>query len=211
MGHAESEGVRGQTTIWLARHGEAANPRQLLYGRLPRVRLSTEGERQAHALGLFLARRPLAAIYSSPMLRARKTALAIQEHHPRLPVRLTRDLNEVGTSWDGHPLADLDRIGWDFYGNRRAPLDETAEDIRDRMRRWVRRTLVRHAGRDVAGVSHGDPLLILLADLRGLPLELSTFRPREYIPTASLFRLTFAEDGSLVDDEMLVPHAEAAA
>ena len=31
------------TTVWLARHGEAHNPGGLLYGRLPRVRLTPEG------------------------------------------------------------------------------------------------------------------------------------------------------------------------
>ena len=65
------------TTVWLARHGEAHNPSELLYGRLPRVRLSPEGRRQAQALADFLAPRPLAAIYSSPMLRARRTADAV--------------------------------------------------------------------------------------------------------------------------------------
>ncbi len=200
-----------ETTIWLARHGEVHNPRQLLYGRLPRMRLSTEGERQARAVGEFLADRPLAGIYSSPMLRARKTAAAVAQYHTDLPVHLTRDLIEVGTSWDGHPLSDLDRIGWDFYTHRRAPRDETMQAIRDRMRRWVKRMLRRYPGREVAGVSHGDPLLILLGDLRGLPLELTKIRPVEYIPTASVFRLSFDGRGMFRDADMFVPHAEAAA
>ena len=52
------------TTIWLARHGEVHNPGNVLYGRLPRMRLTPEGRRQAQALADFLAPRKLAAIES---------------------------------------------------------------------------------------------------------------------------------------------------
>src|ERR1700694_4393289 len=93
------------TTVWLARHGEAHNPAELLYGRLPRVRLTPEGRRQAHALADFLAPRPLAAIYSSPMLRARRTAEAVLATRADVArVRLDTDLQEVRNSWEGQPL-----------------------------------------------------------------------------------------------------------
>lgn len=38
------------TTVWLARHGEVHNPKQVFYGRLPRMGLSPAGRRQAEAL-----------------------------------------------------------------------------------------------------------------------------------------------------------------
>src|SRR5438477_10051193 len=101
------------TTIWLARHGEAHNPAELLYGRLPRVRLSPEGRRQAQALASFLAPRPLVAIYSSPMLRARGTAQAVLASRSDVArVRIDSDLQEVRTSWQGEPLHVLEQIGW---------------------------------------------------------------------------------------------------
>ena len=84
-----TDGTRG-TTIWLARHGEVHNPSNLLYGRLPRMDLSPEGRRQAQALDDFLAERPLAAIYSSPMLRARRTAEIILRVAPRSRARAYR-------------------------------------------------------------------------------------------------------------------------
>ena len=96
------------TTVWLARHGEVHNPAELLYGRLPRMRLSPEGQRQARKLAEFLAPRPLAAIYSSPLLRARRTAAAILERQPGLGrVRIDADLIEVRTRWQGEPLQAL--------------------------------------------------------------------------------------------------------
>ena len=45
------------TTIWLARHGEVHNPTNVLYGRLPRVDLTPEGRRQAHAIAEWLRKR----------------------------------------------------------------------------------------------------------------------------------------------------------
>jgi broad specificity phosphatase PhoE len=200
------------TTIWLARHGEAHNPAALLYGRLPRVRLTAEGRRQAQALADFLAPRPLAAIYSSPMLRARRTAEAVFATRPELPrIRIDSDLQEVRTGWQGQPLQALEKIDWDFYGHPRKTDDDTLQTIRDRMMRWLNRMLRRHAGSEVLGVSHGDPVLILAGTLRGLPLLPDRIFPRPYIPTGCLYRLRFDAQGDCREVEFLVPHAQAAA
>jgi broad specificity phosphatase PhoE len=200
------------TTIWLARHGEAHNPRELLYGRLPRVRLTPEGRRQAHALANFLAPRPLAAIYSSPMLRARRTAEAVLATRADVSrIRIDSDLQEVRNSWEGQPLRTLEEINYEIYGNPRSPDDESMQMIHDRMQRWLERVLRRHTGADVLGVSHGDPVLILAGALRGLPLVPERIFPRPYIATGCVYRLRFDAQGKCREVEFLVPHAQAAA
>jgi broad specificity phosphatase PhoE len=200
------------TTVWLARHGEAHNPSGVLYGRLPRVRLTPEGRRQAQALADYLAPRPLAAIYSSPMLRARRTAEVVLAAHPKLArVRLDADLQEIRTGWQGEPLASLQRINWDFYAHPRSPDDESLQTIRDRMLRWVHRAVRRHAGAEVVGVSHGDPILILTGCLKGLPLEPEHIFPRPYIGTGALFRMLFDASGNCHDIQLIAPRTEAAA
>jgi len=200
------------TTIWLARHGEAHNPSELLYGRLPRVRLSPEGRRQAQALADFLAPRSLAAVYSSPMLRARRTAEAVLARRTDLTrIRIDSDLQEVHTGWQGEPLNTLEQIDWDFYGHPRGADDESIQMIHERMQRWLTRVLRRHAGAEVLGVSHGDPVLILAGALRGLPLLAERIFPRPYIATGSLHRLRFDAQGRCRDVEFLVPHQQAAA
>lgn len=62
--------------IVLVRHGETAwNAEERLQGQLmPGPCLTERGQRQAQALGERLAREPLAALYSSDLLRARETA-----------------------------------------------------------------------------------------------------------------------------------------
>ncbi|HEV7661933.1 MAG TPA: histidine phosphatase family protein [Chloroflexota bacterium] len=192
------------TTVWLARHGEVHNPGNVLYGRLPRMRLTPRGQAEAQRIADFVAQRPLAAVYSSPMLRARKTADRILRGHSELRrVRLDVDLQEVRTGWQGEPLASLEEIDWDFYANPRHCTDESLETINARMQRWLKRVLRRHAGEEVVGVSHGDPILILTGVLRGLPLQQQHLFPRPYIHTGALYRLQFAADGSCLDVQLL--------
>lgn len=200
------------TTIWLARHAEVHNPGQILYGRLPRMGLSPEGQRQARALGQFLEDRPLAAIYSSPMLRARRTAETILAAHPELRrIRLSSDLLEIRSGWQGEPLVALEAIDWDLYTHPRDDADETLQMIYARMLRWLKRMLRRHAGSEVVGVSHGDPILILTGALRGLPLDPQHIFPRPYIDPASLYELRFDSQNQCDQVQLHVPHAEAAA
>jgi broad specificity phosphatase PhoE len=200
------------TTVWLARHGEVHNPNALLYGRMPRMQLSREGRRQAQALADFLDPHPLAAIYSSPMLRARTTADYILRSHADVGrVRIDSDLQEVRTGWQGEPLEALERIDWDLYLHPRGSDDESLFVIQARMLRWLRRMLRRHAGAEVLGVSHGDPILILAGTLRGLPLDPASMFPRPYIETGALYRLAFDADGKCHEVDLLVPHAEVAA
>jgi broad specificity phosphatase PhoE len=194
------------TTIWLARHGEVHNPGQVLYGRLPRMQLSPAGRREARALADFLGPRPLAAVYSSPMLRARRTASIVLAGHPQLQrVRLDADLQEVQTGWQGQPLDALERINFDFYAHPLGAADESLHMIHDRMQRWLRRMLRRHAGSEVVGVSHGDPILILAGTLAGLRLDPRSIFPQPYIPTGVVYRLRFDSAGSCRDVQLLVP------
>jgi probable phosphoglycerate mutase len=176
------------------------------------MRLTTEGQRQAQALADLLAPRPLAAIYSSPMLRARRTAQMILASHPELArVRIDANLHEIQTGWQGEPLTALERINWDFYAHPRAADDESLQMIHDRMLRRLKRMLTRHAGSEVVGVSHGDPILILAGTLQGLPLVPDRIFPRPYIETGAVYRLRFDADGACREVQLLVPHQQAAA
>ncbi len=212
MIHRAERTAEGGTTVWLARHGEVHNPNNILYGRLPRIGLTAEGRRQAQALADYLRPMRIQAIYSSPMLRARKTAEVILRAHPELGhVRQDANLTEVKTGWEGEPLADLEQIDWDFYTHPRQPGDDSLEAIKTRMENWLSTVLHRHAGGEVVGVSHGDPILILVGTLSGLKLEPREIFPRPYIEPGVLYRISFDAHGSFRDLELLVPHAAEAA
>jgi broad specificity phosphatase PhoE len=62
------------TIVHLVRHGAVANPRQVLYGRIPGYHLSEDGRIQAKAVADFLAGRDVVTVRSSPLERAVETA-----------------------------------------------------------------------------------------------------------------------------------------
>ncbi len=95
--------------IYLVRHGETVwNAEGRLCGSSD-IPLSDRGCRQAELLAERLRDVPLAAVYSSPLLRARQTAEAIAKPH-RLPVGLVFELREIDYGdWEGMAVAELAR------------------------------------------------------------------------------------------------------
>src|SRR5256885_9421063 len=80
------------TLVLLVRHGVTPTTGRLLAGRPRGLHLSEEGRRQAEALAGRLAAAPkIAAIYSSPLERARETVAPLAQAR-RLAQRLERGL-----------------------------------------------------------------------------------------------------------------------
>jgi broad specificity phosphatase PhoE len=185
-----------KTTIILVRHADVHNPNDIVYGRLPRFRLSAVGEAEARRTAAALRDTPLVALYSSPQLRARQTARIIAAQHPHLEVHVTRLLAEVLTGWEGRPNAEMAARGFNFYDPLHRPADESLEDIARRLVRWIALMLRRHPGAVVAGVSHGDPLMIARLLFSGQALTLANLRRQEEYPTkGSITRLVFESGG----------------
>ena len=63
-----------RSVVHLVRHGEVANPRGVLYGRIPGFQLSEDGRLMAKAAADFLAGRDVTVLMSSPLERAVQTA-----------------------------------------------------------------------------------------------------------------------------------------
>src|SRR2546422_8923904 len=82
------------TLVLLVRHGVTPTTGRLLAGRRRGLHLSEEGRRQAEALAVRLAAVPkIAAIYSSPLERARETVAPLAKARG-LPGRVERGLLE---------------------------------------------------------------------------------------------------------------------
>lgn len=188
------------TRIILIRHGHVHNPRGVLYGRLPRFRLSGRGREEARAAGRLTAGFDLAAIYTSPLLRARQTAAELRRFHPGVPLRTARDLIEVLTVFEGRPSAEVDRRRGDVYSGVGPPYEQPA-DIAARVRRFFERARRRHPGATVAAVTHGDVIVFAALWARGLPLappDRALLRgvgfAEGYPATGSLTAFTFRSD-----------------
>jgi broad specificity phosphatase PhoE len=177
----------------MVRHAEVYNPKDIVYGRLPRFGLSAKGRRQAEAVARFLAERPIAALYSSPLLRARQTARAIHAELPDVPLRRASRLLEVKTAYQGSPNAIL-VPGFSFYEPLKHPDDETMAHVLDRMGGFVRAAASRHPGESVAAVSHADPIAILRLGLEARALTAQELHRVVYPERVSVNQIVLGPD-----------------
>ncbi|MBV9735802.1 MAG: histidine phosphatase family protein, partial [Acidisphaera sp.] len=89
------------TTFHLIRHATYGLIGHTLAGRTPGHALNEAGRAQAAALAASLAGRPIAAVVSSPLERARETAAPIAAGHG-LAVSVDGDFNEIDFGeWTG--------------------------------------------------------------------------------------------------------------
>jgi broad specificity phosphatase PhoE len=72
--------------VHLVRHGEVANPRRVIYGRIPGYHLSEDGVLMAKAAADFLAARDVTVLRCSPLDRAVETAAPIAQQFGLEPV-----------------------------------------------------------------------------------------------------------------------------
>lgn len=181
------------THIHFVRHGMVHNPQGVFYGRLPRYALDVEGRDQAEAAARWLAGKPIIAIYSSPMLRARQTAQAIAARHPTLRVRVSEKLTEVHVPIQGLPLSEGIARGWDLYTGNQPPY-ESVEDIFQRMLQFTWQIRQRYCGQDTVAVTHGDPIGFLMLWARGRPVTAENKAPLylSYLAVGSITTLIFA-------------------
>ena len=95
------------TRLYLVRHCQSAGNVLNQFQGQTEADVSTMGEKQLALLGLRFRNVHLDAIYASPLLRARKTAEAINEYH-HLPITLLDDLMEIDVGeLEGKPLGCL--------------------------------------------------------------------------------------------------------
>jgi broad specificity phosphatase PhoE len=183
------------TTIILVRHTDVQNPRDVLYGRLPRFGLSELGRTQADVTAEVVATEPVDVFYCSPQLRARQTVAVLRQKHPDVPLHMSALLAEVLTGWQGRAHADLEAIGFNFYDNPIGPKDESLQDLWARIQRFFMRARRQHKGQEVLAVTHGDLCHLARAGFRGLPIELASIRlPHPYPGKGSLTKFTFPDD-----------------
>ncbi|MFZ0614492.1 MAG: histidine phosphatase family protein [Desulfobacterales bacterium] len=156
------------TRLTLVRHGRVQNPEKIVYGRLPGFGLSRRGRFEAGCAARALSSEPLAAIYASPLLRAKQTAAAIQAYHPHLKVHTSRLLTEVCGPFEGQSKKVVDALGGDTYTGAVPPCEQPRDIIR-RVQQFIYRIRKKFAGRQVAAVTHGDVITFTLLWASALP------------------------------------------
>lgn len=196
-------------TVYFARHAEASNPRGILYGRLPKVDLSSTGRQQAARLASALRDVPIETVYTSPLLRARRTAGLLVATRPQVPLRISALLLENRHPYEGRPHADVTALGDHVYDpDVLGEAGETIEQIQARMVRFLRMTSHRHPGFVIAAVGHADPLAALRTYLLGKPAVVASLRG-EAPPPASVFKVEYRPGGETTLEWVWKPAAAA--
>ncbi|MGH9068798.1 MAG: histidine phosphatase family protein [Acidimicrobiales bacterium] len=120
---------------------------------------------------------PVAAVYASPMERARETAAPIAQTLG-LRVQVERGLLECDFGdWTGAELKALAKLPeWQtvqrWPSGFRFPGGESFPEMQSRVLGAVGRLRVAHPGQTVVAVSHADPIKAAVADALGTHLDL---------------------------------------
>jgi probable phosphoglycerate mutase len=173
-------GVEGVTEIWLVRHADVYDQRELLSD----SSLSPLGHQQAERLAERLKSVAIRAVYASPLRRAQQTAAALSEQVTTDP-RLT----EVRATYPGGKVE----------------LQENHDGVIRRMQAAISAAVAAHPGGRIVMVSHGIAILTYLCDVLGLAP--GTLRLFPDFTSISVVRVKGDRRmaGSLCDTAHLVP------
>ena len=166
------------SVVLLVRHGLTPTTGIKLPGRAPGLHLSDEGRRQAEAAAERIGKvARIAAVYCSPITRARETAQPIGRAVKRT-LRIERDLADLDIGeWTGMSLKQAARRPeWETVQRNpsgfRFPDGESFPEMQARITSALGRLVARFPGQIVVAVSHADPIKAAVAQALGTPLDL---------------------------------------
>lgn len=185
-----------ESTLFLVRHAETEWNREGRYQGQSDPPLSTRGEMQARLMADKLASLPIAAVFTSPLQRARYTALALSARMGRTAVNDDR-LMELGFGrWEGLTQLEVKsrwpeilRLWKRAPDQVRFPGGEALNDLRCRVQSFLS-DVARHPG-PVLAVTHEAVIRIAILELRGEPL--SAYR-RLHVANASVTAIPLRAD-----------------
>lgn len=170
--------MKGNTRIYLIRHGETEWNEAGRYQGHRDVELSPRGLKQAILLRERLQKENIKAVYASDLRRARETAIIIAEAHG-LMVNELPSLRELNFGlWEGltyQEIAIQYPEEWKKWladpGNIRVPGGESYLELQDRVYQTFLKIVARHPGENLAIVAHGGPLRVIICKVLGLGIE----------------------------------------
>jgi len=164
--------------LYLIRHGETEGSGERRYKGQIDVPLSVDGERQLEITGRALSDVPFAAVYSSELSRAVRSAELLLLSRQIAPQPLAALKERNFGRWEGLTFNECrTRFPEEFDAWVRNPLEsspvggESTMDVSRRVFPLMDELCARHIDQTFAVVAHGGVNRIILARLLGMPLE----------------------------------------
>jgi len=163
------------TRIVLVRHGQTVWNRERRFRGQADVKLNEFGLRQAKATGQYVAARwPVVAVYASPLQRTMRTAETIARAQG-LTARSLEGLLDINFGeWQGQLGQEVAQHSPEMFQawekaphTVRFPGGEGLDDVRSRVVAALAEVVARHAGQNVAWVSHTVVNRVLLCAVLG--------------------------------------------
>jgi len=184
----------GQRVMWLVRHGETTwNSMGWVQGHVDGARLTRTGRHQARQVAELLADEPVAAVYSSDLYRARRTAAVVADRLHR-DIHIDARLRErcFGVA-EGIPASKLPAVvtgirdGIVVDENARAPGGESLLDVYLRCSIVLRYLVDTPTDGDIVVVAHGGSIRMLRALVDNAALEGLAW---DVVPNAGTYQVT---------------------
>jgi len=189
-----------QTTIYLLRHGEVANPKQIEYSRLAGFPMTQTGRQQVQATAQKFAGLGIkpCVILTSPLERAQETAQIVAQVLGNAPIKVDERLTEWDQGpWEGKPSEE-------FYKNSgyyAVPIKmeglEPHGQAADRVISVIHELVTECDGKPVLIVSHRESMASAVLKLQGKDFSTIHDLPMH---VASAWELQF-EDNKFVSAE----------
>lgn len=208
---SQSANQKDFCTIILVRHGLTPTTGIEIPGRKPGLALSKAGMEEAEAIAEAIyeiekSSSSIAAIYSSPMLRARQSASYLSSKINK-NVRISSYLNEIdcghfaGTSIKNFVKSPEFGQIQNWPSGFKFEDGESFQEVRTRLVNFAKMCANAHLGKIVVAYSHADPIKILIAEALGLSLD---NYHRILINTASASIICWPSSGDLKPSVILV-------
>jgi len=223
------------TVVYLVRHGAVvgAETRRFI-GHLD-VPLSPHGEHQVEAVARRLAAVPLAAVYSSDLVRTRRSADLVAAPHRLRPIALAGLREFAMGQWEGLTAEEIRALAPDSFdawmadvGRFQFPGGENLEQVAARSWAAFEDIVAAHEGQRVAIVAHGGSLRAIVCRALGMALDRLLALGQDYAGLSMLERpagawslallnhhepLALATDGHAIprDENRFLAHPDEAA
>ena len=186
------------TKIYLIRHGETEDADSGRYKGHLDVPLSENGDKQIKKLAKYISGEAgkrgsaevvrsespdflisgLSAIYCSDLIRAVKSADIIAEQFDLKPMILAGLRERNFGEWEGMTFNEIEEkwpdafSAWASNPLKFSPMGgESTSEVRERVMPAFNEITDKHKGQNIAIVSHGGVIRIILCELLGMPLE----------------------------------------